>query len=222
MPHRAPAIGPLHQSAAADAEHPIGASFFARDPVTVARALIGILLLVDGIGGIIVETEAYDRDDAASHSFAGPTRRNGAMFGPAGRAYVYRSYGIHWCFNVVCGEAGRGSAVLVRALAPTHGVEIMRSRRGVQDVRTLCSGPGRLTQALSISIEHDSRSLFAAPFALAPGETTVAPDDVLCGLRIGISRAVDRPWRFGLKGSAYLSRPFRTPPQAHALGESTS
>jgi DNA-3-methyladenine glycosylase len=176
---------------------------FSRPPVDVARDLIGARLTLGGVGGIIVETEAYHHEDPASHSHGGRTPRNAAMFGPVVRAYVYRSYGIHWCLNVVCGTEP-GSAVLIRALEPTDGLDIMRARRGVEATRLLCSGPGRLAQALAITREHDGARLDEAPFALtfAPGRPIVA------GPRIGISRAADRPWRFGLAGSRFLSRPF--------------
>ncbi len=182
----------------------LGKSFFARNVMSVARELIGATLLVEGVGGTIVETEAYDREDPASHSFSGPTRRNAAMFGPPGRAYVYRSYGIHWCLNFVCGQEGHGSAVLVRALAPTAGLEIMRRRRGLEDARALCAGPGRLTQALGITLAHDGLSLAEPPFELlAPTEEPA----IVAGPRIGISKAMDLPWRLGLAGSAFISRP---------------
>lgn len=169
-----------------------------------ARDLIGAHFTVDGVGGLVVETEAYTRDDPASHSFRGPTRRNAAMFGPPGRAYVYRSYGVHWCFNIVCGPPGAGEAVLVRALQPTDGIETMRARRGLIELRALCSGPGRLCQALAITAALDHACLLAPPFHLAWG----SPADVRSGPRIGITRGVESPWRFGLAGSAFLSRRF--------------
>ena len=176
----------------------------------VARALIGVTLLVDGVGGRIVETEAYDRDDPASHTFGGPTLRNAAMFGPSGRVYVYRSYGIHWCLNFVCREAGHGAGVLIRALEPTAGLATMRRRRGLEDLRLLCAGPGRVGQALGIDAGFNGQALDAPPFVLiaAPGEQP--PVQVEVGPRIGITKAAEVPWRFGEKGSRVLSKPFRT------------
>ena len=180
---------------------------FAAPAPEVARRLIGVTLLVDGVGGTIVETEAYDQADPASHTFGGPTLRNAAMFGPPGCAYVYRSYGLHWCINTVCREAGHGAGVLLRALEPTHGIATMQARRGLQDVRLLCAGPGRLSQALGIDASFNARPLHLPPFALlGPDDATGV--DVVAGPRIGISRAVDAPWRFGLRGSRYLSRRF--------------
>jgi DNA-3-methyladenine glycosylase len=179
---------------------------FSADSVDVARRLIGVTLLVDGIGGRIVEVEAYDREDPASHSFSGPTPRNATMFGPPGHAYVYRSYGIHWCLNFVCREAGHGAGVLIRALEPLSGLDTMRARRGQQDPRLLCSGPGRVCQALAVTRAHDGLPLDRPPFALLAAEDAPA---VVTGPRIGISKAVDVPWRFGLSGSRFVSRPFR-------------
>lgn len=172
----------------------------------VAPDLIGTTLLVDGVGGTIVEVEAYDQQDPASHGFRGRTPRNAAMFGPAGHAYVYRSYGIHWCLNLVCDEPGRAEAVLVRALEPTHGVEEMRARRGVEAVRALCSGPGKLCQALAVTREHDGLPLDAPPFALLARSETPR---IVTGPRIGITRATELSWRYGLEGSPFLSRALR-------------
>ena len=193
---------------AADADYRGGMlplSFFARDVVTVARDLIGTRLLIDGVGGIIVETEAYHHEDPASHSFNGPTQRNAAMFGPPGRAYVYRSYGIHWCLNLVCEDEGSGCAVLLRAIEPTEGLAEMRARRGLEEAQLLCAGPGRLCQALAVTREMDGLPVDQPPFALLPAPGAA---EVLAGPRIGISRAVDLPWRFGLAGSRFSSRPF--------------
>jgi DNA-3-methyladenine glycosylase len=172
----------------------------------VARLLIGTLLLVDGAGGRIIETEAYDREDPASHSFSGPTERNGAMFGLPAHAYVYRSYGIHWCLNFVCREAGHGAGVLIRALEPLAGLDLMRERRGTDEARLLCSGPGKLCQALGVSRAHNGLALSAPPFELGARR---GPVQVVAGPRIGISKAMDVPWRFGLAGSRFVSRPFR-------------
>jgi DNA-3-methyladenine glycosylase len=178
--------------------------FFARSVHEVAPELVGCTLLVEGVGGRIVEVEAYDADDPASHGFTGRTARNRAMFGPPGHAYVYRSYGIHWCLNFVCGPQGRAEAVLVRALEPRAGLRGMRRRRGLDADRLLCAGPGRLCQALGITGEHDGRALDRPPFELrAPGEAV----EVARAARVGITRAADLPWRYALAGSPFLSRP---------------
>ena len=179
---------------------------FERDSPEVARRLIGMTLLIGGVGGVIVETEAYDREDPASHTFSGPTPRNNVMFGPPGRAYVYLSYGIHWCLNFVCREAGHGAGVLLRALEPTTGIPLMRRRRRQLDLRLLCSGPGRLGEALAVTHALNGKRLDAAPFRLIDA---AGVSRVVRGPRIGISKAVEQPWRFGLAGSPYLSRPFR-------------
>ena len=179
---------------------------FAAPSEQVARCLIGMVLLVDGVGGRIVETEAYDRLEPASHSFAGPTARNGAMFGPPAHAYVYLSHGIHWCLNMVCRETGHGAGVLIRALEPLAGLDLMRERRGVEPLRQLCSGPGKLAQALGVSRALNGAALAGAPFALI---RDAAAPQVVAGPRIGISKARELPWRFGLAGSPFLSRPFR-------------
>ncbi len=182
----------------------VNPALFGHSAPEVAAALIGITLLVGDTGGIIVETEAYDRLDPASHSFRGPTPRNQAMFGSTGHAYVYRSYGIHWCLNLVCGPEP-GGAVLIRALRPTHGIDLMRARRQIDDERLLCSGPGRLCQALAITAALDGKSLFAPPFQLEPGPVL----DTIAGSRIGLTKAAGTPWRFGHRFSRFLSRPFR-------------
>jgi DNA-3-methyladenine glycosylase len=175
----------------------------------VAPELIGALLLVDGVGGLIVEVEAYDHEDPAAHGFGNRrTDRNASMFLAGGHVYVYRSYGIHWCLNVVCDEPGVAGAVLVRALQPTHGLAAMAARRGVGDERLLCSGPGRLCQALGVTREHDGLRIDRRPFSLRRPRT---PVEIVTGPRIGISKAADLPWRYGLAGSCFVSRPFRRP-----------
>lgn len=176
---------------------------FSQAPESVARALIGWTLSVGGVGGVIVETEAYDVDDEASHSFKGQTPRNASMFGPPGRAYVYLSYGLHWCLNIVCREVGHGAAVLIRALEPTQGIAAMRERRGVHPIERLASGPGRVGQALGVDRSLDGLALDRPPFQLIAPETAMA---VSVGTRIGITRAADMPWRFVATGSRFLSR----------------
>ena len=180
--------------------------FFARSVHEVAPDLIGATLLVDGVGGRIVEVEAYEQQDPASHAYRGRTPRNAAMFGPPGHAYVYRSYGVHWCLNLVCGGEGVPEAVLVRALEPKRGLELQQSRRGVENVRQLCSGPGKLCQALGITREHDGLALDVPPFRL---EARADAPEIVTGPRIGITRATDLRWRYGEAGSPFLSRVLR-------------
>jgi DNA-3-methyladenine glycosylase len=191
-------------------------AFFARDVHDVARAIIGAELLIDGVGGIVVEVEAYTREDPASHSYRGETARNASMFGPAGRVYVYRSYGIHWMLNLVCGKVvGDASAVLVRALEPTVGLEAMRQRRGGVPDLLLCSGPGRLGQALGVGPDLDGARVGGPRISVAP---TAVAFDVVTAPRVGITRAVDEPWRYLMRGSRYASSPRpwarRIPPRA--------
>jgi DNA-3-methyladenine glycosylase len=192
--HAAPKLG-----------RPLKRSFFARSVHEVAPDLIGATLLVNGVGGIIVEVEAYHHTEPAAHSFRGPTPRNQVMFGPPGVAYVYRSYGIHWCVNFVCEKEGSASAVLIRALQPTHGIPAMRRRRHLDDERALCSGPGKLTEALGITIAHNGLPLDAPPIAL---HARAEKPEIVAGVRIGITKAVELPWRYGLKGSKFLSKRF--------------
>jgi DNA-3-methyladenine glycosylase len=181
--------------------------FFDRSVHEVAPELIGATLLVGGVGGVIVEVEAYHHTEPAAHSYRGRTDRNAVMFGPAGYAYVYRSYGIHWCLNFVCEGEGSASAVLIRALQPVTGLAAMRRRRGMSDERRLCAGPGRLCEALAVTHAHNGRRLDRPPFALYARAEAVK---IASGQRIGITKAVERPWRYGLAGSPFLSRPFKT------------
>lgn len=181
-------------------------SFFDRPVHLVAPELIGATLLVDGTGGVIVEVEAYHHTDPAAHSYIGETARNRVMFGPPGFAYVYRSYGIHWCLNFVCEAEGSASAVLIRALEPTQGLGLMRRRRGLSDARALCSGPGKLGQALMVTHRHNGLALDRPPFELRARESV---PEIATGPRIGISKAVEQPWRYGMKASRFLSKPFR-------------
>jgi DNA-3-methyladenine glycosylase len=179
--------------------------FFARSVHAVAPDLIGATLLVDGVGGIIAEVEAYHHSDPAAHSFNGPTPRNMVMFGPPGYLYVYRSYGIHWCMNVVCEKEGSASAALIRAIEPTHGIPAMRRRRGLHDERMLCSGPGKLCEAMAVSDKHNALPLDVPPIEIY---ARTRKPEIVSGLRIGITKAVELPWRYGLKGSKFLSKPF--------------
>lgn len=181
-------------------------SFFDRSVHDVAPELIGATLLVDGVGGIIVEVEAYHHTEPAAHSYNGETPRNAVMFGPPGFLYVYRSYGIHWCMNFVCEAAGSASAVLVRALQPTQGLAAMKRRRGTIEERQLCSGPGKVCEALGVTRKHNGLPLDKPPFEL---RARADDFDVAIGVRIGITKAAELPWRYGVKGSPFLSKPFR-------------
>jgi len=189
----------------------VNRSFFARSVHDVAPELVGAELYVDRVGGTIVEVEAYDHEDPAAHGFRGRTRRNASMFGPPGHAYVYRSYGIHWCLNFVCEDEGVASAVLIRALEPTQGMETMAARRRGAEPRLLASGPGRLCEALAISGDHDGLPLDRAPFEL---RERLGEPEVVVGPRVGITKAAARPWRYGLAGSRFVSRPFSRPVRA--------
>lgn len=184
---------------------PLTRDFFARSVHKVAPDLIGATLLFNGIGGIVVEVEAYHHTDPAAHSFNGPTPRNAVMFGPPGVAYVYRSYGIHWCFNFVCEKEGSASAVLLRAIEPTHGIAAMRRRRGLDDERALCSGPGKLCEALGITGRHNGLALDEAPFSV---HARMHKPGIVSGVRIGITKAAELPWRYGLRDSRFLSKRF--------------
>ena len=180
-------------------------SFFARSVHEVAPHLIGATFLVNGVGGIIVEVEAYDQTDPAAHSFRGPTPRNAVMFGPPGYTYVYLSYGLNWCVNFVCQAAGSAAGVLLRAIEPTHGLAAMRQRRGVTDAKALCSGPGKLCEALAITKALSELPIDRSPIAL---HARSGGAEIATGVRIGLTKAVDLPWRYGLKGSKYLSKRF--------------
>jgi DNA-3-methyladenine glycosylase len=183
-------------------------AFFDRSVHAVAPELIGATLTINGVGGVIVVVEAYHHTDPAAHSYRGQTPRNGVMFGPPGYTYVYRSYGIHWCLNFVCEAEGSASAILIRAIEPTAGIAAMQRRRGLPDLRALCSGPGKLGEALGVTIKHNGLALDRAPIELRARE--VVPE-IAVGPRIGITKAVDAPWRYGLKGSRFLSKPFSSP-----------
>jgi len=188
----------------------LGVEFFERSVHDVARDLIGCGLRFNGLGGVIVEVEAYERDDPACHAYVGLTPRTATLFGPPGRAYVYLSYGIHSCLNFVCEPKGEAAAVLIRALEPRWGIEEMRRRRGREDLRDLCSGPGKLTEALGIGLDMDRAPLNEPPFEVREPDDEWADVDVGCGPRIGVTRAADLPWRFCARDSRYLSRPLPT------------
>jgi DNA-3-methyladenine glycosylase len=188
------------------ASRPIRKAFFSRSVHHVAPELIGATLLIGGVGGRIVEVEAYHHTDPAAHSFNGQTPRNAVMFGPPGYAYVYRSYGIHWCLNFVCEPEGSASAVLIRAVEPVEGLAAMRRRRGLTDTRLLCSGPGRLAEAMGVTIAHNGLALDKLPFELYARDEE---PEIAVGIRIGITKAAELPWRYGLKGSRFLSKPFK-------------
>ncbi len=203
MPDNEPEVQPNDLAATT---RTLSRHFFDRSVHDVAPDLIGVTLLVDGVGGPIIEVEAYHHTDPAAHSFGGRTERNAVMFGPPGHVYVYRSYGIHWCLNFVCEAEGSASAVLIRALMPTSDLAAMRSRRHGTDDLLLCAGPGRLAEALAITRAHNGLALDAPPFLLLARS---APVEIVAGPRVGITKAAELPWRYGLKGSRYLSKPFR-------------
>jgi DNA-3-methyladenine glycosylase len=188
-------------------------AFFGRSVNDVAPDLVGATLLFNRVGGVIVEVEAYHHTEPAAHSFRGPTPRNAVMFGPPGYVYVYRSYGIHWCLNFVCEPKGSASAVLIRAIQPTAGLSAMRRRRGLTDERLLCAGPGRVCEALGITVKHNGMALDAPPFELF---ARVGGVEVVTGPRIGLTKAAELPWRYGLKGSRFLSKPFPAPPETRS------
>ena len=187
-----------------DRSNHLDRAFFEREAAAVAPELIGATLLIHGIGGTIVEVEAYDEDDPASHSHRGLTPRNAAMFGPPGHLYIYQIYGLHWCLNLVCGPEGSGSAVLIRALEPVAGIDRMFARRDTSDLHNLCAGPGRLCQALGVDRAFNGLPIDRPPVELWARHEAV---DTVSGPRIGISRAKETAWRFSAKGSTFLSRP---------------
>jgi DNA-3-methyladenine glycosylase len=195
-----------HRNAASPSVKKLHPPFFGRSVHHVAPELIGATLLFNGVGGRIVEVEAYHHTEPAAHSYRGRTERNAVMFGPPGFAYVYQSYGIHWCLNFVCEPEGSASAVLIRAVEPLEGLAKMRRRRGLTEERLLCSGPGRLAEAMGITIAHSGLPLDRPPFELYARE---AEPEIATGVRIGITKAAELPWRYGLKGSKFLSKPFK-------------
>jgi DNA-3-methyladenine glycosylase len=187
----------------------VNPAFYDRPVVEVARDLVGCVVRHGGCAGVIVETEAYHDTEPACHAFVGLTPRTATLFGPPGRAYVYRSYGIHALLNAVCEPRGIGAAVLIRALEPLDGIGVMHERRGVPDVRGLCSGPGKLTQALGIGLDHNGLDLQRGPVTIAPRPAAWRDVPIAIDRRIGITRAVELPWRFCAAGSRFLSRPVR-------------
>ncbi len=192
---------------AAVSEQRLGVDFFDRSVHVVARDLIGCRLFYEGRGGIVVETESYERDDPACHAYVGLTDRTEVLFGPPGRAYVYLSYGIHSLLNAVAEPEGEAAAVLIRALEPTAGIEQMRAFRGGRPERELCSGPGKLTEALGIGLDANGADLTSDPFLLLPPEPSW-DGEVITAPRVGITKAIERPWRFCVAGSPYVSRPW--------------
>jgi DNA-3-methyladenine glycosylase len=192
------------------------AEFYERPVLEVARALIGCVVEHAGVAGVIVETEAYHDSEPACHAFVGLTPRTSTLFGPPGRAYVYRSYGIHALLNAVCEPPGVGAAVLIRALQPLAGLPQMRERRGVPRDEELCSGPGKLTQALGIELRHNGLDLAAGPVRIRARERSWGAPRILAGERVGITKAVELPWRFSVAGNRYVSRPRPSLPAAPA------
>jgi DNA-3-methyladenine glycosylase len=197
-------------------------AFYNRPVLEVARDLIGCVVSRDGSGGVIVETEAYHQSEPASHSYVGLTERNRVVFGPPGRAYIYLSYGIHACLNAVCEPEGVGAAVLIRALEPVTGIELMRERRGLARLEDLCSGPGKLTQALGISLEDNGCDLVAGPVVFARRPRAWRDAAVSVDRRIGITKAVELPWRFTATGSRFVSRRVRESVPAGGLSDQSS
>ena len=187
---------------------PLPAAFYARPVLEVAPALVGCTLTHAGVTGVIVETEAYHQSEPACHAYVGVTARTHVLFGPPGVAYVYRSYGIHALFNAVCEPEGVGAAVLVRALEPLRGIDTMRARRGLTRPEQLCSGPGKLTQAMAIGLDRNATSLVSGPVRIGPRPADREAPRIVAGPRVGINRATELPWRFCALGSRCVSRPW--------------
>ncbi len=191
--------------------------FYARPVLEVAPDLIGCVVRHEVCSGVIVETEAYHDSEPACHAFVGLTPRTATLFGPPGRAYVYRSYGVHALLNAVCEPEGIGAAVLIRALEPLDGIDLMRERRGLEPLRALCSGPGKLTQALGIWLDHNGADLARGPVRIEPRPATWRGVEIAADRRVGINKAVELPWRFCAAGSGFLSRPVRGAHPAHRV-----